>query len=131
MRQTPVKLGPLALLLTVITICLAILSVLVLTTARADLRLAEKYARTVERRYALERDGQAALGRLDAALSAGETPTEFEPDGNGAWRLLLEEDGARLSIAVKADGGAWRVTEWRHDREWDANLEIEGLWPGF
>ena len=42
--QQPIKLGPLALLLTVITICLTTLAILTLTTARADLRLAEKYA---------------------------------------------------------------------------------------
>ncbi len=131
MTDSHVKLGPLALLLTVITICLSILSVLVLTTARADLRLAEKYAQTVERRYALEREGQKALQSLDDALQNGQAPAGFTRDGS-LWRLTLEDDdGARLSIAVEDTGGALRVTEWRHDREWDADLTIEGLWPGF
>ena len=60
--QQPIKLGPLALLLTVITICLTTLAILTLTTARADLRLAEKYADTVAARYELERMGQAIIG---------------------------------------------------------------------
>ncbi len=42
MKQIPIKLGPLTLLLTVISICLTVLAILSFTTARADLRLAEK-----------------------------------------------------------------------------------------
>ena len=54
MKQVPIKLGPLALLLTVISICLTTLAILSFTTASADLRLAEKYADTVQTRYELE-----------------------------------------------------------------------------
>ena len=61
MNRAPIKLGPLALLLTVISICLTTLAILTFTTARADLSLAEKYAQTVETRYALERQGQEFL----------------------------------------------------------------------
>ena len=44
MKQVPIKLGPLALLLTVISICLTTLAILTFATARADWRLAEKHA---------------------------------------------------------------------------------------
>ena len=53
MNQVPVKLGPLALLLTVISICLTTLAILTFSTARADGRLAERYAETVTLRYEL------------------------------------------------------------------------------
>ena len=59
MHQVPIKLGPLALLLTIISICLTTLSILTCTTSGADLRLAQKYAETVQTRYSLEREGQA------------------------------------------------------------------------
>ena len=68
MRKTPVKLGPLALLLTVISICLTTLAVLTFTTARADRSLAEKYADTVAVRYGLEAEGQRFL--RDLAVSS-------------------------------------------------------------
>ena len=64
MKQVPIKLGPLALLLAVISICLTTLGILTFTTARADLRLAEKYASTVRTRYELERRGQEFLQEL-------------------------------------------------------------------
>ena len=66
MKQVPIKLGPLALLLTVISICLTVLAILSFTTARADLRLAEKYAQTVSERYQLEISGQELLAELGA-----------------------------------------------------------------
>ena len=54
MKHVPIRLGPLALLLAVISICLTILAVLSFTTGQADLRLAQRYADTVTERYALE-----------------------------------------------------------------------------
>ena len=76
MKNPPIRLGPLALLLAVISICLTILAILTFTTARADLRLAEKYAETVQARYALEKDGQEYLARLNAGREAAPAPDE-------------------------------------------------------
>ena len=130
MRQTPVRLGPLALLLAVISICLTILSILSFATARADLRLAEKYAQTVSERYALESEGQQALRELDGALRSGGSPAGFASE-DGLWRRTIERGGARLSIAVEPLGtGEWRIAEWRHDRAWDEDLELGSLWSG-
>ena len=50
MQQIPIKLGPLALLLTVISICLTTLSILTFSTSSADMRLAQRYAETVRER---------------------------------------------------------------------------------
>ena len=58
MKKPPFRLGPLALLLTVISICLTILAILTFTTARADLRLSAEYAQTTKARCALEAQGQ-------------------------------------------------------------------------
>ena len=58
MRHVPIKLGPLAVLLTVISICMTTLGVLAFTTARADWSLAEEYADTVRVRYELEAEPQ-------------------------------------------------------------------------
>lgn len=54
MESRPVRLGWLSLLLTVIILCLATLSVLSFSTARADLALAQKQARQAQSVYALE-----------------------------------------------------------------------------
>ena len=65
MESRPVRLGWLSLLLTVIILCLATLSVLSFSTARADLALAQKQARQAQSVYALECAGQQWLAELD------------------------------------------------------------------
>lgn len=69
MKHIPIKLGPLALLLTVISICMTVLGLLTFTTARGDLSLAEKYGDTVRLRYELEAEGQAFLGEAHRAIA--------------------------------------------------------------
>ena len=111
MKQATVRLGPLALLLTVISICLTILAILSFTTARADLRLAEKYAQTVEARYALERDGQMLLARLNAGIEPAPAP-----DADGVVTLELERDDYLLHIGLLPNGqDGYEVVSWRQE----------------
>ena len=83
MKQIPIRLGPLTLLLAVISICLTTLAILTFTTARADLRLAEKYAQTVSSRYELEREGQEFLREVCETDSADYGLMDWERDRNG------------------------------------------------
>ena len=131
MKQVPIKLGPLALLLTVISICLTTLAILNVTTARADMRLAEKYAETVRTRYALEAEGQALLSQLDGADAADLVLLGFARGADGVYRTDLERDGARLRIGVRQEDGAWAVVSWRQDKEWNQDETIGNLWLGF
>ena len=71
MRHIPIKLGPLALLLAVISICMTTLGILTFTTAGADLVMAEKYAATVRNRYELEYQGQSFLRTVGDMLAEG------------------------------------------------------------
>lgn len=126
MKQAPVRLGPLALLLTVISICLTILAILTFTTARADLRLAEKYAETVQARYALEREGQEALERLNSGREAAPAADE-----DGLIRLDLERGGYQLHIALRPDGaGGYEPVSWRQEKSWEVEETIDNLWSG-
>ena len=121
-----VRLGPLALLLTVISICLTILAILTFTTARADLRLAEKYAETVQIRYVLEEKGQAYLSDLDA----GRVPAP-EADEDGIAHKDVEHAGYLLHIGLVPDGqGGFEVVSWRQEKTWEQNETIDNLWSG-
>ena len=128
MKQVPIKLGPLTLLLTVISICLTTLAILNFTTARADMRLAEKYAETVQTRYALEAQGQAFLQEIDGQdLSL----LDLERDEDGTLWKTLEQDGARLRIGLRAEDDAVTLVAWRHDKEWNQDETLDNLWTGF
>ena len=116
MNRAPVKLGPLALLLTVISICLTTMAILTFATARADRRLAEKYADTVQLRYALDELGQEWL--QDAARQ-----------GDGVYDAAFRVEDAQLIAKIQVEGGQIRVLTWRHERDWEEDLELD-LWPG-
>lgn len=110
MQQTPIRLGPLALLLTVISICLTVLAILTFTTAQADLTLAERYAQTVQTRYELESQGQAFL----AAAGPGQEQT-------------FTEDDMTLTVALDEAG---HIARWTFEKNWSQPDTIGGLWPG-
>ena len=126
MKQVPIKLGPLALLLTVISICLTVLAILSFTTARADLRLAEKYAQTVSERYLLEAEGQELLAELQ---DSDPGMLDMERDANGVWWTDLEKDGAHLHIGVKKSADRWEPVAWRMDKDWEEDTELD-VWDG-
>ena len=116
MKQVPIKLGPLALLLTVISICLTVLAILSFTTARADLRLAERYAATVTERYQLETAGQELLAEL---RDSDPGMLDMERDADGVWWTDLEKNGA--------DG--WEPVAWRMDKDWEEDTDLN-VWDG-
>lgn len=129
MNQVPIKLGPLTLLLTVISICLTTLAILTFTTARADMSLAEKYARTVSDRYELEREGQQFLQELSAEGDAGQTGNnDLVTDQTGiSWKTFEKED-ARLLIGLSGKDGKYQVVTWKQYKEWEQDDDIGNLW---
>lgn len=119
MRQAPIRLGPLALLLTLISICLAVLAILSFSTARADLRLAEKTAETVHTRYALDSEGLRKLAAGD--------PKDWETDENGLLSLTLRQGSASLEILLSPEG---EVRSWTHRQDWEEDTSLGELWDG-
>ena len=134
MNQIPIKLGPLALLLTVISICLTTLSILTFTTARADRRLAEKYADTVTERYDLMNRGQEFLAYAETALAEG-TPLNALPgtytDESGVAWYEEEEGDMRLTVGIAAGADGPEVVEYRVSKDWSEDLDLGNLWTGF
>ena len=145
MNHTPVKLGPLALLLTVISICLTILSILSYTTAGADDRLAQRYAQTTSQRYELEVMGQEALAEFPAGfgesleLGAGSEESGVESDvilseakdlSSALWKTIRLDDLTLVIGAVPEGDGSPRVVAWEMNREWNQDTQINNLWDG-
>ena len=128
MKQIHVRLGPLALLLTVIVICMTVLALLAVTTARGDLSMARRYAESVETRYSLEAKGQAFL--CEAARDPGSLDF-LERDEDGTRWNVLSENGMSLRIGLIGQGKSFRVVSWQLVQEsWEPNDDIGGLWSG-
>ena len=131
MKQVPIKLGPLALLLTVICICLTTLAVLAFATARADQRLAAKSAETVSTRYRLEIQGQEFLKELSETDPADYSLMDLERDAAGNWHTEFREGDAVLRIGFRpsADGQV-RIVSWRMEKDWAEDDSLGDLWDG-
>ena len=134
MNRPPIRLGPLALLLTVISICLTVFAILTFSTARADLALAKRYAYTSSIRYSLEKSGQEYLQEVDEVLQGGGTLYdlfEAEMDPKGISVFQIEESGYTLTIGLKQKGNTYSIEVWKIEKEWNQNDNIDDLWiPG-
>lgn len=136
MHQVPIKLGPLALLLTIISICLTTLSILTCTTSGADLRLAQKYAETVQTRYSLEREGQAFLQEAADTLSSGlplNAIFDASPGPGGGITRTFEQDGTVLTVTLAPDSTGdkgYAVRAWTVVRQWEEDNSIGNIWLG-
>jgi hypothetical protein len=129
MKQIPIRLGPLALVLTVISICLTTLAILALSTARADLRLAERYAQTVTQSYALEVAGQTYLQEISEELQAGASlPSDTEEDG--ILRHTIQQGDASLHIALRLQENGYQIIQWQMERTWEQDSTLGDLWDG-
>ena len=131
MKEIPIKLGPLALLLTVISICLTTLAILSFATARADLRLAEKYAETVRSRYALEEQGQAFRRELSETDPADYGLSGWERDSKGVYHTVLTQGEQSLTIGFRPNGeSGTEILQWQHTKNWTEDESIGQLWDG-
>lgn len=129
MKELPIKLGPLALLLTVISICMTTLAILTFTTARADMSLADTHASTVAERYELETEGQEVMAKIrKSGLSAAGQEYKAEPVGDGTYVINIMRDNG-FSLKIRFDG-EYNILEWSSNREWQENTDIGNLWPG-
>ncbi len=128
MKHVPVKLGPLALLLAVVAICLTILAILSFTTGQADLRLAQRYADTVTERYALEAEGQQYV----AIVNEGKAPESGQDEISGTLGSLVQETGAlHLDFVLKKNArGKYDITAWKFIRDWEEDTSLDNIWTG-
>ena len=131
MKQIPIRLGPVALLLTVISICLTVMTLLTFSTSGADQAMAQTFADSTQIRYSLEAEGQQFLRDADAALADGGELSDLpdtKPSGRGVQKVF-EQEGYRLTVGIRpaADGGV-TVTRWSLDKKWEEKSTIDGLW---
>ena len=129
----PLRAGMLTLLLTVALICLAVLSVLSLETAQADLRLADRAALGLTQTVEADNRGQEFLAQLDKTLDVGGSPADLGAvaDENGGWNIQLDcGEAGSLSIGfVLEEDGGWQVTLWQLQRPWQPDQQLD-LWTG-
>lgn len=134
MRDGGVSLGPLALLLAVVSICVETLAILSIATASADMRIAERHADMVKLRYGLETEGSIFLKEADEALRLGmglDTLPDAHTDDEGITRKEIWKGDYRLNAGVRVDeNGNLKVVCWQIGKIWENRTDMGDLWNG-
>lgn len=97
-----VRIGPISLFTLIIVLCLAVLTVLSVTTSLAELSTTERQAATTTETYQLESVGQQFVADVDAALTRGDGALnevladygvqEQSSSTDGSEELVIEDD---------------------------------------
>lgn len=134
MRQGPTQIGILAIFLVIISVFLAVLATLSLSTADADLRLSEKSADTTEKAYMRESAGQEWLAQVDAALASGKALSDMpdtETKDNTTVKVFTDNTNISLVVGLKEDGnGGYEIAYWKTVTDWTPDTSIGDLWKG-
>ena len=134
MEYTGIRMGPLTLILSVISICATTLCILSVATANADMRIAGRYADMVKTRYALEAEGQAFLCEAGEAVLSGTNPSLLPNTMIGEDGVILKEiwkDDYRLTAGIRLEeDGTLSVVCWKIGKIWEAETGIGNLWNG-
>lgn len=133
MNQIAFRLGPLALVLTIISICVTTMGILTYTTAEADWRLAQKYADTVGKNYNLEREGQQFLQQFSDALSTTQKglPADVTIDEQGVIWKQFTQGNSSLSVGlVLREEHSYEIVSWKIEKQWELDQKQENLWMG-
>lgn len=115
-----VRIGPISLFTLIIVLCLAVLTVLSVTTSLAELSTTERQAATTTETYQLEAVGQQFVADVDAALAEGgdtlskvlvDYGIQVQSSSTGGSEELVIEDDTVAGEAVGGDLGRPSATE--------------------
>lgn len=132
MKQVPIKLGPAALLLTVIAICMVVMAILALSTAGADQTMAGMFADSTQTRYELEAEGQSFLKEADDLLADGGKLTDLpdtsavEDGVKGSVEKVFAKGDYHLTVCLEPAGTRdYRVSAWSLDKKWEEKQDLQ------
>lgn len=127
MENKRFRVGSIAVLFTVVVLCVAIFGCLTVATANSDIRTARRYAQHVSQRTQMENLGQAWLSRADAWLRfGGELPENAVLEGD-ELKAQLTQDTMKLDICLKIQGTTYEITRWSCTGIWQPD-DSWNLW---
>ena len=133
MDTKKVRLGSISILLSVVILCVTVLAVLSLTSARADALMAESFGEQTKSYYELQAEGQAFLAEIDEMIRKGgyETAAAYiELDEDGNLVQVIEKDSMKLTIVLAKDDTSktgYQVLSYRTEVLWEEDLTLDLL----
>ena len=131
-----VRIGPISLFTLIIVLCLAVLTVLSVTTSLAELST-ERQAATTTETYQLESVAQQFVADIDAALAEGTLEDVLQRysdsvvrDGELISATFSMESGRTLAIVLRIQNDTYTIEQWKVTTEWTDDGTGENLWLG-
>lgn len=132
-----VRIGPISLFTLIIVLCLAVLTVLSVTTSLAELSTTERQAATTTETYQLEAIGQQFVADVDAALAEGTLEDVLQRysdstvrDGDLISVTFSMESGRTLAVVLRIQNDTYTIEQWKVTTEWTDDGTGENLWLG-
>ena len=139
-KDTNVGIGTPSVILIVIVLAMVVFALLAFRSARAEMRLADKTAKSVRDYYELESTAEELIAEIDEALAEGGsesaklqkiealeavTGTEVRKDGNAriyavSMYVKTSKDsdmGISAEVDFTKNGGDFDIKEWRYIKE--------------
>lgn len=128
------RLGPIAVFLTVVAIILTTLATLTIATSRADAVLAERFATMTAIRYSLEKEGNEFLYEVTQKLENGaslNSISDLNRTDDGMYEYKAEKDGYELKIRLAPEGSdSFSIEEWKITKIWNEEELSQDIWLG-
>lgn len=127
MEKKRFQVGSIAVLFSVVVLCVAVFAVLTVVTAASDYRVARQYGDHVQSLYRCENRGQAWLARVDAWLAGqGELPEDTSLSGSQVETEIME-DGMKLAIRLEITENGYEIRQWSCTTQWQPEQQWN-LW---
>lgn len=144
-----IRIGPITILVFVITLCIAVLATLSVTTARANTASTERQISFTNDVYANETAAQTMLSLVDTALANGtdgvranlstiEKETQAAArsgnvtvtlSGNTLNALFETDSGRQLIVELELSESTYEIVKWKTAMNWKEESN-EKLWAG-
>lgn len=129
MRKKRFQVGSVAVLFSVVALCVAVFALLTVVTAASDARVARQYGDHIQGLYGCENLGQQWLARMDGWM-AGQEPL---PEGTRISEDFAEteiQDGSRtLCIRLRFTQSGYEISRWSCTTQWQPEDDWN-LWLG-
>lgn len=135
MDTKKVRLGSISILMSVILLCVTVLAVLSLTSARADDVMAQRFADQTSAYYDLQNEGQRYLAKADEEIKkSGFDGAIGALSADGAYLDLdgnivreIENETMKLTIILSSGVDGYKVEVYRTGILWEEDLTLDLL----
>lgn len=127
MRGKRLNIGSIAILFTVVMLCVSIFAALTVATAAAEARTARQYADYVQRLNQCEAAGQQWLAEADGwTKGLGPLPEGAQQTETELWGQV-ERGDMTLTIRLRLQDGGYEIAQWQLNTQWQPQQQLQ-LW---